>query len=245
MPDENQPPKRIQHSYRNQYRALPQELKDQIKRDWFTGNYNTIQLAETYKIERERLLAFIRFQWGREAKDRGIKPAKEPPIIRKVYGKVAWDAARMDFLAGIDFPEISLKRGIPRPILEYQSYRKKWRQEREKIYSEGKGILQDRIVSSTAQLALRYEGFMRAAMEQIDVMTEKLRVMSLEGTCTPDRLKTMVDSLSSIVTMGMKIYGMEKPQTQVNNQFIRLDVLDSSASSTMNHLAKTINLKTA
>lgn len=242
MPEENQPPRRNHSSYKRDYEAIPEETKRAIKADWLTGKYNSTDLSDKYNVVRNRIVAHIRFQWTKDAKAMGITPAKELPLERRSYGRGTWNKVRLDFMAGKTYAELAIKYNIPAQYIQFMSYKRGWIIEREKFYEESKGMLKNVVQSSADELAMRYNGFMRSAIDQIDVMSEKLKVMAAEGTCTPDRLKSMVDSLGSIINMGMKIYGMEKPQTQVNNQFIRMDVLDSSAASTMNHLAKTIDI---
>jgi hypothetical protein len=250
MSEENQPPttpirKKSHQNVKFQRPPVPPETLAAIKSEWLTGAVNTLQLAEKYNVERNRIVAFSRFYWKKEADAMGIKPAEEPPLERKRYGTSTWDKVKLEFLAGAEVSALSIKYGIPHHYLEFCSHKRGWHRERRQMYEEGRKMIQGTIHSNVGELAIKYEGFMKAAIEQIDVMTDKLKAMSADGTCTPDRLKTMVDSLGSIITMGMKIYGMEKPQTQVNNQFIRLDVMDSSASATMSQLARTIDVKSA
>lgn len=216
-----------------------------MKADWLTGMYNTAQLEEKYKVERNRIACIMRFHWWKEAKKLGIKPAKEPKFKRRSYGRGVWEKMRLDFLSGKTFEQLSAKYNIPEFYIQFMAKRRGWHIEQEKMFLDGKRRINDSIQSTADELAVRYTGFMRAAIEQIDVMTDRLKIMSAEKTCTPERLKAMVDSLGSLITMGMKIYGVEKPQTQVNNQFIRLDVMDSSSASTMNQLARTLDVKIA
>lgn len=246
MNDEYTRPSDSHVSYRMLAQRIPRAVSDKIKEDWMTGQFNTVQLAEKYKVPRGKIIARMRFDWMTEAKRLGTVWAKEPPYEPKRYGDAVWEMARLDFLAGKTLDEISAKHGIDRNYLYYKKNKMGWTKERRQMFAESHASIQGVVNSRAGEIAAKYEGFVNVAIEQIDVMTEKLKVMAAEGTCTPERLKTMVDTLGGLVTNMMKVCGVEKSTTQVqNNQFIRLDVMDSSSAATMNQLAKTIDLKSA
>lgn len=246
MPDENQLPSDSHVAYRIREQAIPRDVIKRIKSDWLTGQFNTLQLAEKYKVERNRIIARMRFEWMKEAKQLGLVWAKEPPYERKCYGAAVWKMAKLDFLAGKSLDEISVKHGISRRYLDWKTHQLGWYKERKQMFSESHAAIQGAVNSRSGEIAAKYEGFVNVAIEQIDAMTEKLKVMVAEGTCTPDRLKTLVDTMGGLVSNMMKVCGVEKTNTHVqNNQFIRLNVMDESAAATMNQLAKTINLKSA
>lgn len=245
---QSKPIERPFQSFKPKYEPIPEESLAAAKADWLTGQFNTEQLAERHQILRTRLLAFMRFQWSKEAKALGITPAKEPKLPRKSYGRGTWNRARLDYMDGMGWDEMSNKYKIPVPYLKFIAYRRGWPIEKDKIDSDKRKLespgLSTALIAS-ADLDRRYDGVMLSAMEQIDLMSLRLREMLDEKSCTPEKLKCMIESLSGIIATVMKICGREKPTTQVNQQFIRLNVLDDSSASTMNQLAKTINLKSA
>lgn len=246
MNDEDRLPSDSHIAYRILAAAIPRSVTRAIKADWLTGQFNTLQLSEKYKVPRNKIIARMRFEWMKEAKQLGVVWSKEPPYEPKRYGDAVWEMARLDFLAGKTLDEISAKHGIDRGYLYYKKNKMGWLKERKQMFAESHASIQGVVNSRAGEIAAKYEGFVNVAIEQIDVMTEKLKVMAAEGTCTPERLKTMVDTLGGLVTNMMKVCGVEKAATQVqNNQFIRLDVMDSSSAATMNQLAKTIDLKSA
>lgn len=233
-------------SFKPKYEPIPAEALAAAKADWLTGQFNTEQLSERHKIMRTRLISYMRFQWTKEAKELGITPAKEPKLPRKSYGRGTWNKARLDFMEGKEWEEISTKYKIPVQHLKFIAYRRGWPIEKEKVLSDQRKLVSPGLstsLSKTAKLDEHYDGVMLSAMEQIDLMSVKLREMIEEKTCTPEKLKCMIESLGGIVALVMKICGKEKPTTQVNQQFIRLNVLDDGAAENMNQLAKTINLK--
>lgn len=232
-------------SFKTKYEPIPPEALAAAKADWLTGKYNTAQLADKHQILRTRLVHYMRFKWSKEAKALGIKPPDEPRLPRRSFGRGTWDNARVDFMDGMGWEEISKKYTIPVQRLKFMAYRRGWPIEKEQIHSYRRKLESpgQSAALAASNLNERYDGVMLSAMEQIDLLSVKLKGMIEENSCTPDKLKCMIESLGGIVAIVMKICGKDKPTTQVNQQFIRLNVLDDGAAENMNQLAKTINLK--
>lgn len=190
--------------------SVSPEMEEIIKKDYLTGQYNSVQLAEKYGIKRfSALQRIVQKGWRAELKASGVPLPLEPKIDFKKRSKEFWRLVEVDYMMGSTRKEICIRHGIQYYTLVGRIKKFGWDKTKKRLGEAAILKTARAVVSKPEQMERMAEAFIDSALVHFQRLMDELSCAKESGqTMDLERFDKIITTFTALYNTIKKVPGL-------------------------------------